>query len=836
MKYFLLVTLLFTLSAFPQQKAIEETIQGIMARDILGIITSRNNEIEKELKQPDRSNLPQNPLSDQVSQFPVTNQIPSPTKILSPQTVSTNFTAATLTGSTANTNSFPPDDMGAVGPSQYIIFVNGRIATYNKATGLADGVLNISPDVFFASVMSTNPNTFTSDPRIRYDRLTKRWFMIIIDVPAGTGALPNRVLFAVSSDSIITGTTVMRFFFFQHDLVSPAGNTGSFFDYPTLGIDNNALYIGGNVFSSIGSFQATTAFVVNKVSILGNGPLVAYAFRNLVAGTGAGPYTPQGVDNFDPAATEGYLIGVDNATFGTMMLRRISNPGGVPSISANIGIVLPTTYYPLTVPHLGNTGGTNGNIDALDDRIFAAVMRNGRLWTAHTIRVTSAGVASSSTVGTRNAVRWYEFQNISAPGTPTVFQSGTIYDGAATNPRFYWNPTIMISGQGHAAVGFSTAGAAESINAGTTGRLVTDVTGTMQSPPFLYTSSSTAYNPISDPGGAGGRRWGDYSYVSVDPQDDMTMWVVQQFCNAANNYGCRVAKLLAPPPPVLISSTPAIVPPGNSIDITIEGQTNTGGFFDPGSQFFRRISATIDGGITVNSITYVSPSTVTLNIATTGAVNGARTVTITNPDGQITTSASILTYNSSLPVELISFTGKVIRRNEIKLNWATATEQNAQKFEIQSSTDNLTWNKVGEVNASGNSNSYKNYSLVDKSVKQLGIYKYRIKQYDNDGQFEILNSIEVAYTYIPGEFSLKQNYPNPFNPETKITYDVAERNNIVITVFDILGNEITKLVNEVKDPGSYEIFFNASALSNGVYLYRMQTDNYLSVQKMIVLK
>src|SRR5947209_8264245 len=80
-------------------------------------------------------------------------------------TVGSNFTGATLT----DTGAFPPDSMGAAGPSQFVVFVNGRIRTFNKATGAADGVLNADPDVFFASV--TTPVVapvvldFTSDPQ-----------------------------------------------------------------------------------------------------------------------------------------------------------------------------------------------------------------------------------------------------------------------------------------------------------------------------------------------------------------------------------------------------------------------------------------------------------------------------------------------------------------------------------------------------------------------------------------------------------------------------------------------------------------------------------------------
>ena len=119
-------------------------------------------------------------------------------------------------------------------------------------------------------------------------------------------------------------------------------------------------------------------------------------------------------------------------------------------MSGNIAV--PTTIstsQPVKVPHLGNTGGINGRLDGLDDRLFAAHMRNGRLWTAHNIAVNNTGWRSTSSSNNRNASRWYELQDLA--GTPTVLQAGTLFDNNATNDvnqRSYWIPSIMVSGQG----------------------------------------------------------------------------------------------------------------------------------------------------------------------------------------------------------------------------------------------------------------------------------------------------------------------------------------------------------------------------------------------------
>ncbi len=101
----------------------------------------------------------------------------------------------------------------------------------------------------------------------------------------------------------------------------------------------------------------------------------------------------------------------------------------------------------------------------------------------------------------------------------------------------------------------------------------------------------------------------------------------------------------------------------------------------------------------------------------------------------------------------------------------------------------------------------------------------------------LLDAEEVSES-IPTEFYLEQNYPNPFNPTTKITFFIPSgaRNLVTIKVFDILGNEVSTLVNEQKEPGYYEVEFNAERLSSGVYFYRLQAGNFTQTKKMILMK
>jgi len=91
---------------------------------------------------------------------------------------------------------------------------------------------------------------------------------------------------------------------------------------------------------------------------------------------------------------------------------------------------------------------------------------------------------------------------------------------------------------------------------------------------------------------------------------------------------------------------------------------------------------------------------------------------------------------------------------------------------------------------------------------------------------------------IPATFALKQNYPNPFNPETKIQYHLASPGLVKLRVFDLLGNEIVRLVNTEQKAGTYSINFNSGAyrLSSGAYFYRLETESFTETKKMIILK
>jgi photosystem II stability/assembly factor-like uncharacterized protein len=86
------------------------------------------------------------------------------------------------------------------------------------------------------------------------------------------------------------------------------------------------------------------------------------------------------------------------------------------------------------------------------------------------------------------------------------------------------------------------------------------------------------------------------------------------------------------------------------------------------------------------------------------------------------------------------------------------------------------------------------------------------------------------------EFRLEQNYPNPFNPSTRIEYKILHPGFVSLKVYDMLGNEITTLVNEEKNAGKYEISFDASGLTSGIYFYKLITNNFSETKKLVLMK
>lgn len=200
-----------------------------------------------------------------------------------------------------------------------------------------------------------------------------------------------------------------------------------------------------------------------------------------------------------------------------------------------------------------------------------------------------------------------------------------------------------------------------------------------------------------------------------------------------------------------------------------------------------------------------------------------------NPSGQL--------GQPVIPVELTTFEA-VVNNNEVILNWTTSTETNNRGFEIERliSENSLAqnWERIGYVEGNGTTAEPKNYDFIDKETPE-GKVQYRLKQIDFDGSFNYSNTIEVEINY-PDDYILFQNYPNPFNPVTVISFQIPTKSYVSLKIYDLLGNEITTLVDEEKNSGVYSVNFDAPKYASGIYFYEFKAGDFRETKTMLLLK
>ncbi len=153
---------------------------------------------------------------------------------------------------------------------------------------------------------------------------------------------------------------------------------------------------------------------------------------------------------------------------------------------------------------------------------------------------------------------------------------------------------------------------------------------------------------------------------------------------------------------------------------------------------------------------------------------------------------------------------------QLILNWSTATESNNIGFEVERKSDKE-FVTIGFINGAGNSTEPQKYSYTDNDL-EAGRYEYRLKQIDFDGNYDYSNVVDVEINIL-NSLTLEQNYPNPFNPSTRIKYSIPESGFVNITIYNLLGEKVTELVNEESSAGNHYTDFNAGQLTYW-YLYR----------------
>ena len=219
-----------------------------------------------------------------------------------------------------------------------------------------------------------------------------------------------------------------------------------------------------------------------------------------------------------------------------------------------------------------------------------------------------------------------------------------------------------------------------------------------------------------------------------------------------------------------------------------------------------------------------------------GSSNGNPTYTNVNAD-------------LTLPVELTSFELLETRDDGITLQWITESEINNLGFNLDRKTPITDWSQIAsyvthpELQGQGSVSHQTIYTFTDNTVQENESYDYRLSDVDYDGNVEYhsLQLMGISSSNTPEQFVLYPNYPNPFNPVTTIRYDLSKESFVDISIYDMLGNVVSNLINNVQSSGYKTIQWNATnnqgeSVSAGVYLYKIQAGNFVDTKKIILLK
>ena len=482
-----------------------------------------------------------------------------------------------FTGSTYGTDSqaLPPDANGAIGPDYFTEFINGVVTFYNKTN--VDYPIRMTDVDFWAQAnVSIASDATVTDPRIIYDPQSQRWFASQVDFST-TAADPthfaNNFLLAYSDTSDPSGS--WHGFHFRAD-----PTTGRFADFPTLGVDADGVYISGDMFHDstnvgCGLVSIPKAALLATTNITGRTwfGVMSYASRGQVL---------QPVICFDGSSSGNILsmgdIGNDSSPHSNVVAFAVQNaaaPAATLTAASSITVspyVVPDNFdmgYPLFNPLQPDGSAT---LQANDARLAAKVYAvNGVLYATHNTEVNG-----------RIAIRWYRLN----AATHALLESGTITD---PNLDLFF-PSIAANPAGVVVIGCNGSSLNTYVSCyAYVGATVNGVT-TFGSPLLLQSGVASYHDlnevlaqlvddPVTD------SRWGDYSAMSVDPNDPNRFWTIQMFPSGVDSssgfdvgiWSTQVTEILTAIPrlSLTVSNANAIVTwLGTAIPFNLESSTN----------------------------------------------------------------------------------------------------------------------------------------------------------------------------------------------------------------------------------------------------------------------
>ncbi|MDZ7332982.1 MAG: T9SS type A sorting domain-containing protein, partial [candidate division KSB1 bacterium] len=217
---------------------------------------------------------------------------------------------------------------------------------------------------------------------------------------------------------------------------------------------------------------------------------------------------------------------------------------------------------------------------------------------------------------------------------------------------------------------------------------------------------------------------------------------------------------------------------------------------------------------------------------------GSHQIKVVVSDGYDTVERSWALYVKT-PVQLASFSGRVTDRHVVELEWETTVEVAHAGFNLlRKSASDRDYQQINLQLIK--SDGTKKYRYVDRSIEVGETYSYKLEDVSISGEKTQHDPITVMVER-PKSFKLAQNYPNPFNPTTMIEYQLPEQTHVTIVIYNMLGQEVRSLVDEIKPAGYHSVIWNGldnsgGMVTSGVYYYRMTTPSFNEVKKMVLVR
>ncbi|HEY0381095.1 MAG TPA: hypothetical protein VGC72_02740 [Candidatus Elarobacter sp.] len=417
----------------------------------------------------------------------------------------------------------PPDPALAVGPDDVMTAVNAEFAIASKSAPSA--LASVPFSALFGPVLPRDAN-FMFDPKLAYDHFAKRWIVIVgakRETPRGSWIMlavsqtsdPRGSYYTWALDAALDGTKV----------------TANWADYPTLGFDEQAIYVAVNMFQFGGPFQYTKLRILNKSEVYVAPGAVAPALRWYDISVILNPdhrtvFTLQPAVHYRAARGPAYFVNALWPSGGALTVWTLTNPLNgwktPPAAPAFTAASVACQTYDL--PPAAVQRGSATKITTDDSRLLNAVYHGDGatkgLWTTHTSKFTWPGESEA-----RAVAQWYQLD---------VTGSKVVQQGRYGAPGVYhFFPAIQTIANGDAFMVFSRSSASDFPQLRATGRQAADPPGTLSNSVVVQAGASAFP----------GTRWGDYFSVARDPGDEGVAWMVGEYVGPGGDWATRICSV-----------------------------------------------------------------------------------------------------------------------------------------------------------------------------------------------------------------------------------------------------------------------------------------------------